>query len=88
MDITKKPIRLSQHAKEQAGYRGCTEKEVHQAIRTSPWEKAELGRLQCRKDFVFNRIWNDKEYRTKQVKPIFIEEKEEIVIVTVYVYYS
>ena len=83
----KKPIRLSQHAKEQAIYRGCTEEEVFDTIRNSQWEKAELGRLQCKKDFSFNKIWNDKEYKTKQVKPIFIDEKNEIIVATVYVYY-
>ena len=82
-----KPIRLSQHAKEQAKYRGCTEEEVKEAIQTSQREPAELGRLQCRKDFVFNKIWNDKEYQTKQVKPIFMEQKDEIVVITVYIYY-
>jgi hypothetical protein len=83
----KKTIRLSQHAKEQAEYRGCSEEEIREAIKASPWDKAELGRLQCRKDFTFNEIWNNKKYKTKQVKPIFIEEKGEIVVVTVYVYY-
>ena len=84
---TKKRIRLSQHTKEQAHYRGCNEGEILETIRTSHWEKAELGRLQCKKDFPFNKMWNDKEYKTKQVKPVFIEEKDEIVVVTVYVYY-
>ena len=83
----KKPIRLSQHAKEQAHYRGCNEEEVMETIRTSHWEKAELERLQCKKDFPFNKIWNAQEYKTKQVKSVFMEERDEIVVVTVYVYY-
>ena len=83
----KKPIRLSEHAKEQAGYRGCNEGEIIETIRSSCWENAELGRLQCKKDFPFNKIWNGKEYKTKQVKPVFIEENDEIIVVTVYVYY-
>lgn len=87
VNVIKKPIRLSPHAKEQTKYRGCSEEEVRQTIRTSQWEEAELGRLQCRKDFAFNNIWNDKEYKTKQIRPIFSEEKDEIVVVTVYVYY-
>jgi hypothetical protein len=87
MNIVKKPITLSQHAKEQAKYRGCTEEEIRQTIQTANWEKAELGRLQCKKDFAFNKIWNDKKYKTRQIKPIFTEEKDEIIVVTVYVYY-
>ena len=83
----KKPIRLSQHAREQIVYRGCSEEEIGEAIRTAKWEKAELGRLQCQKDFAFNKTWNNKKYKTKQVKPIFIEEPKEIIVVTVYAYY-
>ncbi len=83
----RKPIRLSQHAREQIGHRGCTEEEVQQTIQTSQWKNAELDRLQCQKDFVFNKDWNNKKYKTKQIKPIFIEEKDEILVVTVYVYY-
>src|SRR3989338_8582163 len=56
-------------------------------IRTCRWEKAELDRLQCQKNFVFNKIWNDNQYKTRQIKPIFKEEPDEIVVVTVYVYY-
>lgn len=87
MNATKKNIRLSQHAIEQAKYRGCSKEEVIETIGTCQWDKAGLGRLECQKDFVFNKKWNDKEYKTKQVKPIFMEEKDEIVVVTVYVYY-
>ncbi len=82
-----KPIRLSQHAKEQLSYRGTTEEEIIDTIQTSDWEPAELGRLQCRKELVFNKVWNERKYKTKQVKPIFVEEKNEIVVITVYVYY-
>ena len=61
--------------------------EVEEAIRSSPWEPAELGRLQCRKNFPFGREWNSKVYATKQIRPIFVEEDSEIVVVTVYTYY-
>jgi hypothetical protein len=38
-------------------------------------------------DFPFNQVWNGKRYATKQVLPIFVEEPNEIIVVTVYVYY-
>ena len=57
------------------------------AVRQAQWEPAELGRTQCRKDFKFGREWNGKRYETKQVRPIFVEEADEIVVITVYVYY-
>ena len=82
-----KPIRVSGHARENMLYRGATEEEVEDAIRTTPWEPAELGRLQCRKDFYYRKEWNGKFYETKQVRPVFADEMKEIVVITVYVYY-
>ena len=50
-----KPIILSGHAREQIDFRGTTEEEVIDIIRTSPWQPTELGRLECRKNFVFEK---------------------------------
>ena len=82
-----KPIRLSGHARENIIYRGATENEVIETIHNAPWESAEQGRLECRKNFTYGNEWNGKFYTTKQVRPIFIEELNEIVVITVYVYY-
>lgn len=82
-----KLIRLSGHAKEQLFFRGTTEEEVVEAIKTSQWLPTELGRLECRKDFTFENIWNKKYYKIKQVRPIFVEEDGEIVVITVYTYF-
>lgn len=82
-----KPIRLSEHVKEQLIFRGAAEEEIFEAIRSSQWQPAELGRLECRKDFAFENIWNKKYYKIKQVKPVFVEKEKEIVVVTVYTYF-
>ena len=82
-----KAIIFSEHALEQLKYRGTTKEEVVEAINSCSWAPAELGRLDCRKDFPFNKTWNDKVYKTKQVRPIFADEKMGVVVVTVYVYY-
>ena len=58
-----------------------------EAIQTEAWQPAELGRFECRKNFAFNAKWNRQHYGTKQVRPIFVDEPDEIVVVTVYVYY-
>lgn len=68
-------------------FRGATAGEVETTIRTTQWQQAESGRLECRRDFVFGREWNGVLYSTKRVRPIFVEEPSEIVVVTVYVYY-
>jgi hypothetical protein len=82
-----KAIRLSGHASQQLQFRGASEEEIVEAIQVGTWIPAEHGRIQCRKDFPCNGPWNGKQYATKQVRPIFAEEPDEIVVVTVYVYY-
>jgi hypothetical protein len=75
------------HAKEQLALRGATEAETEETIRTSSWKPARHGRLECRREFVFKGKWHNAFYKIKQVRPIFVEEEVEIVVVTVYVYY-
>ena len=82
-----KPVRLSGHARDQLGARGVTEGEVVQAIREQTWWPADRGRLQWRKDVAFGREWNGTVYAARQVRPIFVDEANEIVVVTVYAYY-
>ena len=81
------PIRFSGHARDNMYFRGATEKEIIQAIQENTWQPAYGGRMECRMNFIYGRIWNGKRYETKQVRPIFVEQAEEIVVVTVYVYY-
>ena len=82
-----KPIRFSKHALGYTAKRGFTLAEVEEAIRTRRWGAAELGRLECRKDFAYGQEWNGKVYPTKQVLPVFVEHAKEIVVITVYTYY-
>ncbi len=82
-----KPVRFSAHALSYTTKRGFTIAEVEKAIQDSLWEPSELGRLQCRKNFPFGREWNGKIYETKQVRPIFTEQTDEIIVITVYTYY-
>jgi hypothetical protein len=82
-----KPIRLSRHAHDQLLFRGASADEVAITIRTGHWRPAESGRMECRRNFAFGREWNGVFYPTKQVRPIFVDEPAEIVVVTVYVYY-
>jgi hypothetical protein len=86
--VAMKSVRVSAHARLQLGFRGTNEEEIVDAIRTAPWKPAEQGRLECRKTLPYNADWNGKHYASKQVRPIFVDEPTEIVVVTVYVYYS
>ena len=82
-----KPIRLSKHAQLRLSMRGCTVAEIEETIRAASWQAADLERMECQKDFPFGGVWNGKFYATKRVRPIFIDNPAEIVVVTVYTYY-
>jgi len=82
-----KPIQFSHHALGYRERRGFTTQEVEEAIRTCPWRATERGKLECRKDYPFGADWNGKRYTIKQVRPIFSDEPDAIVVVTVYTYY-
>lgn len=38
-------------------------------------------------DFEFDAEWNGVRYRTRRVRPVFVEEEHAIIVVTVYTYY-
>lgn len=82
-----KPIRLSAHAVSYLDRRGFTIAEVEEAIRTCAWQPAELGRWECLVNLPYGKEWNGRIYDTKQVRPVFVDESTEIVVVTVYTYY-
>jgi hypothetical protein len=82
-----KPIRLSQHALNYIPQRGFTIAEVEETIRNGDWQPAASNRIECHQDFSYNGIWNGKAYKTKQVRPIFVDEPTEIVVITVYTYF-
>jgi hypothetical protein len=82
-----KPIIFTLHAKLKAAQRGCLEEEVKTTILTQAWELNEMQKFECRMNFEFNNIWNKNFYTTKQVRPIFVEEETQIVVITVYTYY-
>ena len=85
-----KPIRCSGHARLQMVLRGATEDEVTVTIRSGKWEAAKMGKFQTKHQFDFNKIslTNRKLYKYKTIEPIFADESNEIVVVTVKVYYS
>ena len=82
-----KPIRLTVHARGYLDRRGFSEAEVVEAIRTSAWRPARGGRLETSKDFPYHTSWNGVFYPTKRVRPVFVQELAEIVVVTVYTYF-
>ena len=82
-----KPVRMSQHAREQAALRGTNEAEIGEAIAQGSRQAAKHGRWMYRHNFQFGAKWQGNFYPIKQVAPVVIEKKSEFVVVTVYTFY-
>ena len=82
-----KRIRLLPHALSRVRRRGFTLAQVEEAIRSTAWKPAEQNRTECRKRFRFDRMWNGVQYRYQEIRPIFVEKDDEIVVITVYAYF-
>ena len=67
--------------------RGASEDEARKAIDKGSSEPARKGRLKFRKNFPFYAMWRGKHYSVKQVAPVVSKENDELVVITVYVYY-
>lgn len=82
-----KPIRFTQHAREQCVERGANEEEVTQAILNGSRETAKNDRILCRYNFSFGQSWNGKRYQIKQVAPVIKETAKETIVITVYTFF-
>ena len=82
-----KPIRLTQHARERCLQRGATEDELREAILSGSREPAKKGRLLRRLNVEFGKEWQGTTYPIKQVAPVIAETDDEIIVVTVFVFY-
>lgn len=82
-----KPIRFSQHAREQIVERGASEDEVIETIRTGENVPAKRGRQGYRRNFQYDRLWGGRTYAIKQVLAIVAEETDALIVVTVYTFY-
>ena len=82
-----KTIRLTNHAREQARERGASEAEVRHAIANGSRQPAKHGRELCRYNFSYDKDWQGRHYRIKQVAPVIKEKTNEIVVITAYTFY-
>jgi hypothetical protein len=85
-----KPIVISAHARDRMIARGATEAEVHYAIRNGTWQHVAGDRWHVRHRFVFNAASpvNQEHYTYKAVDVIFIPRRDDILVVTVKVFYQ
>jgi len=82
-----KAIRFTKHSLEQCSERGASQEEVEVAIRKGNREPAKKDREIFKYNFSYDDLWQGKHYSIKQVAPVIVEEDEEIIVITVYVFY-
>ena len=68
--------------------RRASEAEVLETVREAMWQMMEGGKCRARRWYAFNRAHEGTFYRGKDVEPVFVEEPDRIVVVTVYVYFN
>ena len=83
-----KPIVFTDHARLQMASLKASEIEVKKTIHEATWLPAEKGRLTCARTLPFYAEHYGRFYRSKEVVSIFVEEEEEIVVITVYTFFS
>jgi len=83
-----KPIVFTDHALQRMKERNTNKEEVETAIKYSKWEIAERNRFTCSFTFQFKKEHYGRYYNSKEVVPVLVEEKKQIVVITVYTYFS
>jgi hypothetical protein len=83
-----KPIYFTKHALKQIKDRQATKQEVIDAIKKSHWQPAEKGRWTTSQMFPFQKEHYGRYYSSKEVVPIFVEEDKQIMVITVYTFFS
>jgi len=83
-----KPIYFTKHARQRLKDRHTNEEEVRQTLRYGKWYRDEEGYLHAKRSFRFSREHFGRYYCQKKVELIFVEEKDRLVIITIYTYFS
>jgi len=86
-DTNDKPIIFTQHAIQRMRERGASEGAVREAIRNGDKELVKKGRILYRFNMEFNKHWDGRFFRVQQVAPVVVEEKDRIIVITVYTFY-
>ena len=82
-----KQVKFTTHSLDRISKRGTSKEEIIQAILNGKREPAKDNKIICRLNFPYNQIWIDTNYTIKQVAPVFVEEENEIIVITVYTYF-
>jgi hypothetical protein len=88
MNRSEKVVHFTIHALERIQERRTDEKEVKEAIRKGKWKPAEKGRFISSRIFPFEKEHYGRYYKTKEVVPVFKEDDERILVITVFTFFS
>jgi len=80
-------IVIHSHARQRMQERGAAEEEIVAAIREGEPFEAKFGRTGFRKNFSYEKEWNGRFYRNKQLEVFAVIEDNECSVVTVIVRY-
>jgi len=80
-------IRFHRHARERMAERGATEQEVTAAVEGGEQFEAKFGRTGFRRNFVFEKQWRGKSYKTKQVEAYAVRQDDDWLVITVIIRY-
>ena len=81
-------IKLIEHAKERAKQRGAINEEVKAVVLNGRQIKAKRGRKAKEMIFEYEKEWLRKTYPQKKVQVIYVEEENQIIVITVKVFYG
>lgn len=82
-----KPIVFTPHARQRMKERGASEEAVREAVRIGEREPGKEGRVIYRVNFEFKQRWDGRYFGMQQVAPVVVEEKDRLVVITVYTFY-
>ena len=81
-------IQIEPHTLQRAVERGASENEIIDVIQSGVNILGKLGRLGKSKIFAFNNTRIGKYYEEKKVEVYYIIDKQNIITITVYVFYG
>jgi len=81
-------IFISQHTKERALERGTNKKEILEVLTSGFSIPAKYGRKGKAKVHDFGRTRLNRFYEQKKVEVFYIDEDDDIIVLTVYVFYG
>ena len=76
-------VRFHPHAQERMVERGASEQEVLAAVEKGERFEAKFDRTGFRRNFVFEKQWQGKYYKAKQVEAYAVRQGKDWLVVTV-----